>query len=83
MIHPFGMVSSVAETNYCTLKTVLYICQIQNNDTPVQSQSERDKTVAGKEGGSVRTTAGAQLLWVSMKLIIWQFPLIFRDVEDK
>ena len=55
----------------------------EDNDTPVQSQSERDKTVAGKEGGSVRTTAGAQLLWVSMKLIIWQFPLIFRDVEDK
>ncbi len=27
-----------------------------NNDTSVQSQSERDKTVAGNEGGPVRTT---------------------------
>ena len=30
----------------------------EDNDTPVQSQSERDKTVAGNEGGSVRTTVG-------------------------
>mgnify|MGYP000000640844 CR=1 FL=1 len=27
-----------------------------NNDTSVQSQSEREKTVAGNEGGPVRTT---------------------------
>ena len=33
------------------------------NDTPVQSQSERDKTVAGNEGGSVRTTVGVKLPW--------------------
>jgi len=32
-------------------------------DTPVQSQSERDKTVAGNEGGSVRTTVGVKLPW--------------------
>jgi len=25
-----------------------------DNDTPAQSQSERDKTVAGNEGGSAR-----------------------------
>ena len=31
--------------------------------TPVQSQSERDKTVAGNEGGSVRTTVGVKLPW--------------------
>jgi len=33
------------------------------NDTPVQSQPERDKTVAGNEGGSVRTTVGVKLPW--------------------
>ncbi len=27
-----------------------------NNDTSVQSQSEREKNVAGNEGGPVRTT---------------------------
>jgi len=32
-------------------------------DTPVQSQSERDKTVAGNEGGSVRTTVGVKIPW--------------------
>ena len=35
----------------------------QDNDTPVQSQSERDKTVAGNEGGSVRPTVGVELPW--------------------
>ena len=34
-----------------------------DNDTPVQSQSERDKTVAGNEGGSVRPTVGVELPW--------------------
>ena len=28
-----------------------------------QSQSERDKTVAGNEGGSVRPTVGVELPW--------------------
>ena len=35
----------------------------EDNDTPVQSQSERDKTVAGNEGGSVRPTVGVKLPW--------------------
>ena len=35
----------------------------EDNDTPVQSQSERDKTIAGNEGGSVRTTVGVELPW--------------------
>ncbi|MDD4474986.1 MAG: hypothetical protein PHV95_04225 [Eubacteriales bacterium] len=35
----------------------------EDNDTPVQSQSEREKTVAGNEGGSVRTTVGVKLPW--------------------
>jgi hypothetical protein len=35
----------------------------ENNGTPVQSQSERDKTVTGNEGGSVRTTVGVKLSW--------------------
>ena len=34
-----------------------------DNDTPAQSQSERDNTVAGNEGGSVRTTVGVKLPW--------------------
>ena len=33
----------------------------EDNDTPVQSQSEREKNVAGNEGGSVRTTVGVEL----------------------
>ena len=35
----------------------------EDNDTPDQSQSEREKTVAGNEGGSVRTTVGVELPW--------------------
>ena len=35
----------------------------EDNDTPVQSQSEREKTVAGNEGGSVRPTVGVELPW--------------------
>ena len=35
----------------------------ENNGTPVQSQSERDKTVTGNEGGSVRPTVGVKLPW--------------------
>ena len=35
----------------------------ENNDTPVQSQSERDKTVAGNEGGSGRPSVEVKLLW--------------------
>ena len=35
----------------------------ENNGTPVQSQSEREKNVAGNEGGSVRTTVGVELPW--------------------
>ncbi|RHJ88697.1 hypothetical protein DW099_10005 [Emergencia timonensis] len=31
--------------------------------TPVQSQSEQDKTVAGNESGSVRTIVGVKLPW--------------------
>ena len=35
----------------------------EDNDTPVQSQSERDKTVTGNEGGSGRPSVGAELPW--------------------
>ncbi|NLV99083.1 MAG: hypothetical protein GX034_04730 [Clostridiaceae bacterium] len=35
----------------------------ENNGTPVQSQSERDKTVAGNEGGSGRPSVGVKLPW--------------------
>ena len=35
----------------------------RDNDTPVQSQSERDKTVAGNEGGSGRPSVGVKLPW--------------------
>ena len=35
----------------------------ENNGTPVQSQSEREKNVAGNEGGSVRPTVGVELPW--------------------
>jgi len=30
----------------------------RDNDTPAQSQSERDKTVAGNEGGSAESRSG-------------------------
>ena len=35
----------------------------EDNDTPAQSQSERDKTVAGNEGGSGRPSVEVKLLW--------------------
>ena len=35
----------------------------EDNDTPDQSQSEREKNVAGNEGGSVRPTVGVKLPW--------------------
>ena len=35
----------------------------EDNDTPVQSQSERDKTVAGNEGGSGRPSVEVKLPW--------------------
>ena len=35
----------------------------EDNDTPVQSQSEREKTVAGNEGGSGRPSVGVKLPW--------------------
>ena len=34
-----------------------------DNDTSVKSKVERDKTVAGNEGGSVRPTVGVELPW--------------------
>ena len=55
----------------------------EDNDTPVQSQSEREKTVAGNEGGSVRTTVGWNSRGVSSLLTIWRLPIAFRGVEDK
>ena len=73
MIHPFGMVSSVAETNYCTLKTVLYICQIQNNDTPVQSQLEWPRAAASNEGGFERSSEGPaarETVFANRRLIV-------------
>ena len=35
----------------------------EDNDTPVQSQFERDKTVANDEGGSDRSSVGVKLPW--------------------
>ena len=35
----------------------------EHNDTPVQSQFERDKTVANNEGGSDRPSVGVKLPW--------------------
>ena len=55
----------------------------ENNGTPVQSQSERDKTVAGNEGGSGRPSEGWNSRGVSSLLTIWRLPIAFRGVEDK
>ena len=60
---PFPIVAFRVAKAALYLENSIHICQIQNNDTPVQSQSERDKTVADNEGGSVRPTAGVQLPW--------------------
>ena len=60
---PFPIVAFRVAKAALYLENSIHICQIQNNDTPVQSQSERDKTVTGNEGGSVRPTAGVQLPW--------------------
>ena len=35
----------------------------EHNDTPVQSQFERDKTVANDEGGSDGPSVGVKLPW--------------------
>ena len=78
----FSAVFYVAKTALY-LENCIHICQIQDNDTPVPSQSERDKTVAGNEGGSVRPTVGVQLPWCQHMLTIWQIPFVFRGVEDK
>ena len=55
----------------------------EDNDTPVQSQSERDKTVAGNEGGSGRPSEGWNSRGVSSLLTVWRLPIAFRGVEDK
>ncbi len=47
----------------CRAAPDLAVTRREDNDTPVQSQSEREKTVAGNEGGSVRTTVGVKLPW--------------------
>jgi len=38
----------------CRVATGTAMTGSGDNDTPVQSQSERDKTVAGNEGGSMK-----------------------------
>ena len=55
----------------------------EHNGTPVQSQSERDKTVAGNEGGSGRPSEGWNSRGVSSLLTVWRLPIAFRGVEDK
>ena len=61
----------------------------EDNDTPVQSQSEREKTVAGNEGGSVRTRQlGVKLPWrqfAADRLVtsLAFHASAFRGVEDK
>ena len=47
----------------------------RNNGTPVQSQSERDKTVAGNEGGSGRPSEGWNSRGVSSLLTVWRLPI--------
>ena len=56
---PFPIVAFRVAKTTLHLENRIHIRQIQDNDTPVYSQSERDKTVAGNEGGSVKTTEGA------------------------
>ena len=41
---------------YCLIAKMLK----RNNDTPVQSQSERDKTVAGNEGSYEKSSQGLE-----------------------
>ena len=60
----------------------------ENNGTPVQSQPEREKTVAGNEGGSVRPTVGVELPWRQfaadrLATSLRQRRIAFRGVEDK
>ena len=60
----------------------------RDNDTPAQSQVERDKTVANDEGGSDRPSVGVKLPWcqfaadrLATSLRFCAFA--FRGVEDK
>ena len=60
----------------------------EHNDTPVQSQSERDKTVAGNEGGSGRPSVGVKLPWSQfaadrLAISLRFYAFAFRGVEDK
>ena len=62
---PRPAVRQRAITTYSKYRTApdFAITHKEDNDTPVQSQPEREKTVAGNEGGSVRTTVGVELPW--------------------
>ena len=60
----------------------------EHNGTPVQSQSERDKSVAGNEGGSGRPSVGVKLPWSQfatdrLAISLRFCALAFRGVEDK
>jgi len=60
--HPFKMRAKTSGCKYRAAPDKAMTAK-EDNDTPVQSQSEREKTVAGNEGGSVRTTVGVKLPW--------------------
>ena len=53
------------------------------NDTPVQSQSERDQTVAGNEGSRQRSCRGQKPVALNNRQPLDDFPLISRGAADK
>ena len=53
------------------------------NDTPVQSQSERDQTVAGNEGSRQRSCRGQRPVALVNRQPLDVFPMISRGAEDK
>lgn len=52
-------------------------------DTPVQSQSERDRTVAGNEDSRQRPAGGASPVELIRCQPLDEFPTAVRGVEDK
>ena len=55
----------------------------RDNDTPVQSQVQRDKTVAINVGGRQRTCRGWNSRGAGSHQPFDEFPIAIRGAEDK
>ena len=74
-----------ASTADCKRRMVPDVAMTGNgaNDTPVQSQSEREQTVAVNEGSRQRSCRGAKPVALVNRQPLDDFPMISRGAEDK